>query len=125
MSGVVGGATAAPGALISAVTNNVIPNLNNVDAWLAILSGVGVVQLLRQSPDGLASLWASNARRLTKRFERRSTLPAPSTQAVTESAPAPDEPLRGGRRSTFVAFPSISGVSSQWTTSPSGLTRER
>ncbi len=97
VSGVVGGATAAPGALISAVTNNVIPNLNNVDAWLAILSGVGVVQLLRQSPDGLASLWASNARQLTKRFKRRATLPGPSTQAVMESAPAPDEPLRGGR----------------------------
>ncbi len=59
VSGVVGGATAAPGALISGVTNNVLPNLNNVDAWLAVVSGVGVIQLLRQSPDGLASLWAS------------------------------------------------------------------
>jgi sulfate-transporting ATPase len=96
VSGVVGGATAAPGAIVSAITNNVFPNLNNVDAWLAILSGVGVVQLLRQAPDGLASLWASQARRLVSRFTGQSGRAAPSARTVTE-APAPVELARQGR----------------------------
>ena len=74
VSGVVGGATAAPGAVIAAFTSNVLPNLNNVDAWIAVLSGAGVIQLLRQSPDGLASLWASQARRLAGRFTRLPSL---------------------------------------------------
>ena len=86
VSGVVGGATAAPGALISAFTNNVLPNLNNVDAWLAVVSGVGVIQLLRQSPDGLASLWAANARRLIRRFKRQPGRELAPTPAVTDSA---------------------------------------
>jgi sulfate-transporting ATPase len=88
ISGVAGGATAAPGALISAVTNNVLPNLSNVDAWLAILSGVGVVQLLRQAPDGLGSLWASQAHRLLGRFDQRwsrRSVPPPAPKEPEES----------------------------------------
>lgn len=80
VSGVVGGATAAPGAVIAAFTSNVLPNLNNVNAWIAVLGGVGVIQLLRQSPDGLASLWASQARRLAGRFTR---------QPIQEHTPEP------------------------------------
>jgi sulfate-transporting ATPase len=88
ISGVAGGATAAPGALISAVTSNVLPNLSNVDAWLAIFSGVGVVQLLRQAPDGLGSLWASQAHRLVRRFDQRwGRRPTPITPP-----PAPMDP---------------------------------
>ena len=114
VSGVVGGATAAPGALISGFTNNVIPNLNNVDAWLAIFSGVGVIQLLRQSPDGLASLWASNARRLSGRFKRQSDQAAPSTRPARDSANAPGELLRRGRvleiRGVSVSFGGVIAV---------------
>jgi ABC-type branched-subunit amino acid transport system ATPase component/ABC-type branched-subunit amino acid transport system permease subunit len=97
VSGVVGGATAAPGAIISAVTNNVIPNLNNVDAWLAIFSGVGVVQLLRQAPDGLASMWASNARRFTQRFRWQRGRTAAPTPTMTDAVSGPIEPLHRGR----------------------------
>ena len=89
ISGVAGGATAAPGALISAVTNNVLPNLSNVDAWLAILSGVGVVQLLRQAPDGLGSLCASQAHRLVRRFVQRGgrrPIPPPAPMDHEESS---------------------------------------
>jgi sulfate-transporting ATPase len=96
VSGVVGGATAAPGAIVSAITNNLFPNLNNVDAWLAILSGVGVVQLLWQAPDGLASLWASNARRLIRPFKQRWGRTLEPTQAVMASDTAPVELSRSG-----------------------------
>jgi sulfate-transporting ATPase len=114
VSGVVGGATAAPGALISAFANNVIPNLNNVDAWLAVVSGVGVIQLLRQSPDGLASLWASNARRLTQRFKRQSGRALASHPTVTDSAPSPVELSHRGRsldvRGLSVSFGGVTAV---------------
>jgi sulfate-transporting ATPase len=96
VSGVVGGATAAPGAIVSAITNNLFPNLNNVDAWLVILSGVGVVQLLRQAPDGLASMWAAQARRLTRHFTRRSGQAAPPTPAAMNSDNPPVELSRRG-----------------------------
>ena len=97
VSGVVGGATAAPGALVSAFVNNVFPNLSNVDAWLVIFSGVGVVQLLRQAPDGLASLWASNARRLLRRLNlRRDGVLVPAPKALN-AAVAPIELPRRGR----------------------------
>jgi ABC-type branched-subunit amino acid transport system ATPase component/ABC-type branched-subunit amino acid transport system permease subunit len=96
VSGVVGGATAAPGALISAITNNILPNLNNVDAWLAVLSGVGVIQLLRQSPDGLAALYASQARRVTRRFRRHGGRELPPAPAATDSATTPVELARRG-----------------------------
>jgi sulfate-transporting ATPase len=96
VSGAVGGATAAPGALISGFTNNVLPNLNNVDAWLAVLGGAGAIQLLRQSPDGLAALWASQARRFTCRFKRQAGRVLPPAPAVTDSATTPVELSRLG-----------------------------
>ena len=86
ISGVAGGATAAPGAIISAVTNNVLPNLGNVDAWLAIFSGVGVIGLLRQAPDGLGSMWASQAHRLVRRLTRRWGRQPVSSPPVMDSA---------------------------------------
>ncbi len=115
VSGVVGGATAAPGALVSGITNNVLPNLNNVDAWLAIVSGVGVIQLLRQAPDGLASMWASNARRLTRRFKQQSGRElAPPAGTVTDSALPPVKPLRRGQaldvRGVSVSFGGVVAV---------------
>ena len=75
--------------MIAAFTSNVLPNLNNVDAWIAVLGGVGVIQLLRQSPDGLASLWASQARRLAGRFTRQPSqdhTPAPTVATATATA---------------------------------------
>jgi ABC-type branched-subunit amino acid transport system ATPase component/ABC-type branched-subunit amino acid transport system permease subunit len=114
VSGVVGGATAAPGAVIAAFTSNVLPNLNNVDAWIAVLGGVGVIQLLRQSPDGLASLWASQARRLVGRFTRQQGqdhTPAPS---VAEATPTTVKLEHGGRtlevRGVSVSFGGVIAV---------------
>ena len=76
--------------------NNVFPNLSNVDAWLVIFSGVGVVQLLRQAPDGLASLWASNARRLLRRLNlRRDGVLAPAPKALNVAVAPIELPRRG------------------------------
>jgi ABC-type branched-subunit amino acid transport system ATPase component/ABC-type branched-subunit amino acid transport system permease subunit len=114
VSGVVGGATAAPGALVSAITNNVLPNLNNVDAWLAIVSGVGVIQLLRQAPDGLASIWALNARRLTRWFKPQAGQAPMPEATVRLSASTTSGPFRRGRaldvRSVSVSFGGIIAV---------------
>jgi sulfate-transporting ATPase len=110
----VGGATAAPGALISGITNNVLPNLNNVDAWLAVLSGIGVIQLLRQAPDGLASLWALQARRISLHISRRSGRIHDPGPTVADSAPSPVEPLQRGRtldvRGVSVSFGGVIAV---------------
>ena len=114
VSGVVGGATAAPGALVSGFANNVVPNLNNVDAWLAIVSGVGVIQLLRQAPDGLASMWTSNARRLIRQFRRQSGRVLTPAPTVTNSAITPAELSRRGRaldvRGVSVSFGGVIAV---------------
>ena len=50
ISGVVLGASAAPGAIATRITNDLLPNLDNVAAWIAIFSAIGVVQLLRRAP---------------------------------------------------------------------------
>ena len=86
VSGAAAGAAAAPGALVSQVTNDLLPNLSNVAAWLVIVSGFGVVQLLWRAPDGLASLWAASGRRFERRRVHR-RVPAPPT-----AAPAPPPP---------------------------------
>ena len=89
ISGAAAGAAAAPGALVSQVTNDLFPHLNNVAAWLVILSGFGVIQLLWRAPDGLASLWAASGRRLTQRLVRPAASPAPPTTSATTSATSP------------------------------------
>jgi ABC-type branched-subunit amino acid transport system ATPase component/ABC-type branched-subunit amino acid transport system permease subunit len=63
ISGAVAGAAAAPGAVAEQITGDLFPNLDNIAAWIAIGSGIGVVSLLRRAPDGTASMMA-------KRFGR-------------------------------------------------------
>ena len=85
ISGVVLGASAAPGAIVEQITSDLFPNLDNVAAWLAIFSAIGVIQLLRRAPDGVASLWAPIGTRLrclvaaATRRRRRSPVAAPSS----------------------------------------------
>jgi sulfate-transporting ATPase len=84
ISGVVAGAAAAPGAIVEQITGNLFPGLDNIAAWLAIFSAVGVIQLLRRAPDGTASLVAGRIRRLFSRAE----------PAVPEPVPEPAAPAR-------------------------------
>ncbi len=77
VSGAVAGAAAAPGGIAEQITSEIFPNLDNVAAWIAIFSAVGVVQLLRRAPDGTASLVANRFARffrdaLTMSTSRRS-----------------------------------------------------
>jgi sulfate-transporting ATPase len=109
VSGVVAGAGAAPGALVSQITNDLLPNLNNVAAWLVVVSGVGVIQLLWRAPDGLAWLWAETGRRLTRRWVRPVASPAPTTGAAAPPAP----PRRGqalGVRGLSISFGGVLAV---------------
>jgi sulfate-transporting ATPase len=87
ISGVILGAAAAPGAISTRITNDLLPNLDNVAAWIAIFSAIGVVQLLRRAPDGVASLWARLGTRLSRHREDAPEAPA--------AAPAPDFELDG------------------------------
>ena len=79
ISGAAAGATAAPGGVGSHLLTNVLPDLDNVAAWLAIASGGGVIHLLRQAPDGMGSIvWrATNRLRRPRRPEREgATVPS-------------------------------------------------
>ena len=81
ISGAAAGATAAPGGVGSHLLTNVLPDLDNVAAWLAIASGGGVIHLLRQAPDGMGSIvWrATNRLRRPRRPEREgATVPSDS-----------------------------------------------
>jgi ABC-type branched-subunit amino acid transport system ATPase component/ABC-type branched-subunit amino acid transport system permease subunit len=70
ISGAVAGAAAAPGAIAEQITSELFPNLDNIAAWIAIFSGIGVVSLLRRAPDGTASMMA---RQFGRFFRRRPT----------------------------------------------------
>ena len=89
ISGVVAGAAAAPGAVVEQIVGDLFPSLDNIAAWLAIFSAVGVIQLLRRAPDGTASLAAKRFARFFKQplapdgTERQSAIePVPHTRGV-------------------------------------------
>jgi sulfate-transporting ATPase len=67
ISGAVAGAAAAPGAIAEQITGELFPNLDNIAAWIAIFSGIGVVSLLRRAPDGTASMVAKRFGRFFRR----------------------------------------------------------
>ena len=102
ISGVLAGAAAAPGAIAAQITNDLFPGLSNVGAWLAIFSGVGVVQLFRRAPDGVASIWASSAQRFRQRLGRAAvapTAPAPAAEGVAAQGAAAERATLPGPRS--------------------------
>lgn len=86
MSGAVVAAVGAPGALGALLFEKVVPEGTDIISWLAILSAFGAVTLLRQAPDGTASLWARAAHRFTEPFQ----VPRPRSEA----RPAPSRPRR-------------------------------
>jgi sulfate-transporting ATPase len=88
ISGAVAGAGAAPGAISEQIVTELFPSLDNVAAWLAIFSAVGAVTLLRQAPDGTASLMVRQVRSVIKRTKPLEVepplevAPAPSARGV-------------------------------------------
>jgi ABC-type branched-subunit amino acid transport system ATPase component/ABC-type branched-subunit amino acid transport system permease subunit len=83
VSGVIAGAISAPGALGARLTNDLFPHLDDVGAWLAIVAGLGVVHILRQAPDGMASL---GSRALGSKIVH---LRVPSRLPPVDEAPGP------------------------------------
>ena len=69
VSGAVAAAIGAPGALGATLFEKVAPEGTDIISWLAILSGLGAVTVLRQAPDGTAALWARGAQRFTEPFK--------------------------------------------------------
>jgi ABC-type branched-subunit amino acid transport system ATPase component/ABC-type branched-subunit amino acid transport system permease subunit len=83
ISGAVAGAAAAPGGVVEQIVSELFPNLDNIAAWLAIFSAVGVISLLRRAPDGIASLVVKRVARFFKPGERD------GAERPIEVAPAP------------------------------------
>ena len=97
VSGAVGAAVGAPGALGATIFEKVVPEGTDIVSWLAILSGVGAVTVLRQAPDGIAALWARAAHRVTEPFQ----LPRPRADGAAGAGAAPPRrrpPLEVARR---------------------------
>ena len=56
-------ATGAPTALGNVVFERIVPTGTDIVSWLAVLSGLGAILVLRQAPDGIAALYARGLRR--------------------------------------------------------------
>jgi len=82
---VIGGIGFASGAAIGgilaggALLSRVFDSLFSIDKWLPIIAGLGVAGMLKQSPDGLASMYAATGRRLRARLPLRARAPKPVT----------------------------------------------
>jgi ABC-type branched-subunit amino acid transport system ATPase component/ABC-type branched-subunit amino acid transport system permease subunit len=66
-AGAVIGAINAAGGVAATALSQVFAGINRVESWLLLISGVGVIAILKQSPDGLAALFA---RQLGPRLRR-------------------------------------------------------
>ena len=62
VAGIVG-ATGAPTALGNVVFQRIVPSGTDIVSWLAVLSGLSAILVLRQAPDGIAALWSRGLRR--------------------------------------------------------------
>jgi sulfate-transporting ATPase len=89
VAGVVVGAAGAPTALGNVIFADIAPSGTDIVSWLAVLSGVSAVLVLRRAPDGVAAIWSRAADRVT------APLRFPRPRAEAEAGPAPE---RGRRR---------------------------
>src|SRR6185312_7234672 len=55
-------ATGAPTALGNVVFQEIVPSGTDIVSWLAVVSGLGAILVLRQAPDGIAALYARGLR---------------------------------------------------------------
>jgi len=62
-------ATGAPTALGNVIFDRIVPSGTDIVSWLAVLSGLVAILVLRHAPDGVAALWS----RLLHQAEERST----------------------------------------------------
>jgi sulfate-transporting ATPase len=86
VAGVVIGAAGAPTSIGNVIFADIVPEGTDIVSWLAVLSGVSAVLVLRQAPDGVASLWSRAADRITA--------PVRTPRRRAEEVPAPARPRR-------------------------------
>ena len=55
VSGVGAGAIVVGGGLLAVIVQGLFPDLSDVTEWLTIVSGIAVIQIIWQAPDGLAA----------------------------------------------------------------------
>jgi ABC-type branched-subunit amino acid transport system ATPase component/ABC-type branched-subunit amino acid transport system permease subunit len=58
ISGVPVGASAMSGSVLSHASNLELVTVQNINSWLALLTSLLLILVLRQSPDGVASVWS-------------------------------------------------------------------
>jgi ABC-type branched-subunit amino acid transport system ATPase component len=66
-SGAAIGGALGPGAVVATLVGSHF----SIDKWLPIAAGLGVVLMLKQSPDGLAAMYAKTGRKLRARLVQR------------------------------------------------------
>jgi len=94
VAGVVIGAAGAPTAIGNVIFADVVPAGTDIVSWLAVVSGVSAVLVLRQAPDGVASLWSRTADRITSPFR----IPRPRAEQAGEADEARGAPAPAQRR---------------------------
>ena len=96
VSGIVS-ATGAPTALGNVIFDRIVPSGTDIVSWLAVVSGLGAILVLRQAPDGIAALWSRGLRQAEERSAplRRVVEGLRFPRGVVEVAAAPRrEPRR-------------------------------
>jgi ABC-type branched-subunit amino acid transport system ATPase component/ABC-type branched-subunit amino acid transport system permease subunit len=82
-------AIGAPTALGSVIFQKIVPAGTDIVSWLAVLSGLGAILVLRRAPDGVAALHA----RGLHRGEEKSALLHRVVDGLRFPRPVADEPL--------------------------------
>jgi sulfate-transporting ATPase len=87
VSGIVS-ATGAPTALGNVIFQKIVPSGTDIVSWLAVLSGLGAIVVLRRAPDGIAALHS----RWLRQAEERSTPLRRVVERLRFPRPVADEP---------------------------------
>ena len=95
VSGIVS-ATGAPTALGNVIFQKIVPSGTDIVSWLAVVSGLGAILVLRQAPDGIAAMYSRGLRRAEERFAplARVTEGLRFPRAVEETTAAPPRERR-------------------------------
>jgi sulfate-transporting ATPase len=103
VSGTAIAAAGAPTALGNVIFAKIVPSGTDIVSWLAVLSGLGAIAVLRQAPDGIAGLYSRGLRevedrsRSVRRIFERTRVPRPV-------ADAPVGVPRAGRRAATLTM---------------------
>jgi sulfate-transporting ATPase len=95
VSGIVS-ATGAPTALGNVIFDRIVPSGTDIVSWLAVVSGLGAILVLRQAPDGVAALHSRGLRMVEERSApvRRVFEALRFPRAVADAPVAPPRPPR-------------------------------